>query len=307
MSCHKTPIFLRPIRPQVFHLVFVPSPTLFFSHSFPVTLFQSLLPSILPNSHSFACCRPFTHQPFSIAFSFLFKNSPPHHAAILPIGNKPNKMRFPILISSLFALALPISVFAQTEKTTNAANPISAPVAGSVLTSGTAFTIKWTPTAGKFVQLTLRKGPDKSLAVLEVIAEQLPNNASAFIWYPSTELQGGTDYAIEITSDDPPTSNYSAQFKIVSNGPGIKGKPIEPSTTRSVYVPLQTDIPTYTGSQSAPMPTYSSTTTTTSNSGKYGGANATNISSSANGLSVGIFAQCLATTFVAFGAVLVFL
>lgn len=71
---------------------------------------------------------------------------------------------------------------------------------------------------------------------------------------PSTQLAGGEDYAIQITSLDPDTSNYSAKFKIDSDGPGIKGTTVEPSTTRTVGAsPSRTGIiPTYTGAEITP-------------------------------------------------------
>ena len=51
---------------------------------------------------------------------------------------------------------------------------------------------------------------------------------------PSTQLAGALDYAIEIKSSDPTTQNFSALFKISSNGPGIKGTTVVPTTTRPV-------------------------------------------------------------------------
>ena len=72
---------------------------------------------------------------------------------------------------------------------------------------------------------------------------------------PSKELEGGSDYAIQITSDDPETSNYSAQFKIDSKGKGIQSTTIVPSTTRAVTAAAMTmsggSIPTYTGNSKA--------------------------------------------------------
>jgi len=114
-------------------------------------------------------------------------------------------------------------------------NPFHAPLGDAVLTAGQAYTITWTPTSATLVTLTLRKGADeKNLPTLEVIADNLPNNG-AFIWVPATQLAGGDDYAIEISSDTPVTTNYSPKFKIDSNGKGFTTT-VEPSTTRSVSV-----------------------------------------------------------------------
>lgn len=64
---------------------------------------------------------------------------------------------------------------------TDLANPISQPLANTVVTAGTPFTIQWLPTAGKIVTLMLRKGKDpKSLDTLEVIASLSPPHSIPF-------------------------------------------------------------------------------------------------------------------------------
>jgi len=113
-------------------------------------------------------------------------------------------------------------------------NPITAPLAGAVITAGQAFTVTWTPTDGDIVSLLLREGPDQNnLDTLEIIASNLPNNG-AYIWVPTSQLKGDTDYAIQIISANPETVNFSARFKIDSNGPGITSTTLMPTTTRSV-------------------------------------------------------------------------
>lgn len=85
--------------------------------------------------------------------------------------------------------------------------------------------------------------------------EDLPNNG-AFIWVPSPQLKGDVDYAIQIWSKNPDTSNYSAQFVIDSNGPGIQGTTVVPSTTRAVATPTRSGaVPTYTGAETTDIPT----------------------------------------------------
>ncbi|KAF8243840.1 hypothetical protein K440DRAFT_611288 [Wilcoxina mikolae CBS 423.85] len=158
-------------------------------------------------------------------------------------------MRFATLFTATATLLLAAFTTASpAEDTTSLANPISAPISGTTIKSGVAFTIEWLPTAGKTVTLVLHKGKDiKNLDTLEVIAKDLPNSG-VFIWVPSKELAGDADYAIQVTSSNPNTSNYSAQFKIDSNGPGIKGTTVVPSTTRSVATPsFSGSVPTYTG------------------------------------------------------------
>ena len=94
-------------------------------------------------------------------------------------------------------------------------------------------------------------------------------NSGVFIWVPSTQLAGGDDYAIQVTSSDPNTSNYSAKFRIISNGPGIKGTTVEPSTTRTVGPsPLHTGIiPTYTGAEITTTDNAAAPAATTESSG----------------------------------------
>ncbi|KAI5810773.1 Ser-Thr-rich glycosyl-phosphatidyl-inositol-anchored membrane family-domain-containing protein [Pyronema omphalodes] len=166
-------------------------------------------------------------------------------------------MRFTTIFTSAAAMmAAIIAPVLAAETTTNQANPISAPLSQVKLTAGKPFTIEWLPTAGNQVTLVLRKGKDvKSLDTLEVIAKDLPNNG-AFIWVPSPQLKGDVDYAIQIWSKNPDTSNYSAQFVIDSNGPGIQGTTVVPSTTRAVATPTRTGaVPTYTGAETTDIPT----------------------------------------------------
>jgi len=111
-------------------------------------------------------------------------------------------------------------------------NPITAPLGSAVLTAGQAYTITWNPTDGNIVTLLLREGTDENnLDTVEIIADNLPNNG-AFIWVPSPDLKGSTDYAVQIISANPETNNFSPRFKINSNGKGISSTTLMPSTTR---------------------------------------------------------------------------
>jgi len=164
-------------------------------------------------------------------------------------------MRF---FSTVFSVAAAVAGLAglasAAEATTDTANPIRAPLGDTTLKAGEAFTITWSPNAGSEVSLILRKGESGSLDTLEVIADKLPNNG-AFIWIPSTELEGASDYAIQVVSEDPLTSNYSPRFKIDSNGAGLpKSTTILPSTTRSASISIQPTA-TYTGTGSMPTAT----------------------------------------------------
>lgn len=86
---------------------------------------------------------------------------------------------------------------------------------------------------------------------LTVRLENLPNNG-AFLWTPSPQLAGDEDYAIQIVSSDPLTSNYSPQFKIESDGEGIApSSTIQPTVTKAVNSTVKPTA-TYTGTASKP-------------------------------------------------------
>lgn len=86
--------------------------------------------------------------------------------------------------------------------------------------------------------------------MLIFFAENLPNNG-VFIWVPSKQLSGDHDYAIEIKSSGPETQNFSALFKIISSGPGIKGTTVVPSTTRAATATYTGSVAVYTGSEAS--------------------------------------------------------
>jgi hypothetical protein len=77
--------------------------------------------------------------------------------------------------------------------------------------------------------------------------EKLPNTG-IFIWIPSPDLSGDTDYSIQIESDDPATENYSAKFRIDSEGKGITMSTVMPTTTFAATASVTgSAVPTYTG------------------------------------------------------------
>ncbi|KAA8901314.1 hypothetical protein FN846DRAFT_123380 [Sphaerosporella brunnea] len=139
---------------------------------------------------------------------------------------------FAVAVAGLSALA---SAVAMPDSGSANQNTVFAPVASSVVKAGVKFNIQWAPNAGKYVDLVLRKGTDETqLQEVQVICTRLPN-VGLFIWEPSTELAGGSDYSIEVTSHDPAVNNYSAKFKIDSNGAGIKpSTTIQPTTTYAI-------------------------------------------------------------------------
>lgn len=107
------------------------------------------------------------------------------------------------------------------------------------------------PTAGTAVTLVLRKGTPGSLELIQIIAENLPNQG-AFIWTPPAELARGDDYAIQIVTEEPLTSNYCPRFHIDSDGTGIPPKKtlLPQSTVAIASTKMATA--TYTGSMAKP-------------------------------------------------------
>lgn len=92
------------------------------------------------------------------------------------------------------------------------------------------------------------------MELIQIIAEKYPNQG-AFIWTPPTELEGANDYAIQILSEEPLTSNYSPRFRIESNGKGLpKSAPLKPTVTVAVTA-TRSATATYTGTLAKPTAT----------------------------------------------------
>lgn len=92
------------------------------------------------------------------------------------------------------------------------------------------------------------------MELIQIIAEDYPNQG-AFIWTPPTELEGANDYAVQILSENPLTSNYSPRFRIESNGKGLpKSTTIRPTATISVSA-TRSATATYTGTAARPTAT----------------------------------------------------
>ncbi|TGZ82304.1 hypothetical protein EX30DRAFT_348160 [Ascodesmis nigricans] len=163
-------------------------------------------------------------------------------------------MRFlaPLFAAATFVCSA-LAAIPDNVVTTDKANPITAPGAqgAAAVKAGVPYTIEWYPTAGSTVSLVLRKGTPGSLDLIQIIAENLPNQG-AFIWTPSTDLAAGADYAIQILSEDPLTSNYCPRFHIDSNGKGIPAsKTLKPETTVPVSA-TRSMTATYTGNAAKP-------------------------------------------------------
>ncbi|KAA8901315.1 hypothetical protein FN846DRAFT_123452 [Sphaerosporella brunnea] len=129
---------------------------------------------------------------------------------------------FAVAVAGLSALA---SAVAMPDSGSANQNTVFAPVASSVVKAGVKFNIQWAPNAGKYVDLVLRKGTDETqLQEVQVICTRLPN-VGLFIWEPSTELAGGSDYSIEVTSHDRPSTTTRPNSRSTPTAPASSRRP----------------------------------------------------------------------------------
>ncbi|KAK6542917.1 hypothetical protein TWF694_006855 [Orbilia ellipsospora] len=100
------------------------------------------------------------------------------------------------------------------------ANAITAPTAGTVLTEGQQFTIKWIDIVGDTVSLVLLEGPTGDLRTLAVIAEGITNTGTYAWVVPDgvAVLSSSSDYTIRISYDSNPNDyNYSDRFAVLAD------------------------------------------------------------------------------------------
>ncbi|CRG91651.1 hypothetical protein PISL3812_08701 [Talaromyces islandicus] len=98
------------------------------------------------------------------------------------------------------------------------------------VTAGQPSTLKWIGDGGAPVTLTLRKGASTDLENVEVISPDATNGE--FTWTPNTDLENGSDYAVQISQGD--QINYSGP---ISLGGGIDAPPPPASATSSAFGP----------------------------------------------------------------------
>ncbi|KAK5691545.1 hypothetical protein LTR97_011538 [Elasticomyces elasticus] len=113
---------------------------------------------------------------------------------------------------SLILLAAPFLAYAQS-----AANPFNVPNGGYSVTAGSPTDLTWKPTTSGTVTLILRSGPSSNLIAGTVIASSIDNSGS-YTWTPDTSITRGSDYTVQIVSDDDSSqTNFTPYFVLDSD------------------------------------------------------------------------------------------
>ncbi|KAI7235577.1 hypothetical protein KC330_g4203 [Hortaea werneckii] len=93
-----------------------------------------------------------------------------------------------------------------------AQNKFKIPEAGLSATGGQPVDLQWDPTTDGTVTLVLRSGSSNNLNEGTVIASNIDNSGS-YTWTPDNSITRGSDYTVEIVSDDDPSvTNYTPYF-----------------------------------------------------------------------------------------------
>ncbi|PGH12721.1 hypothetical protein AJ79_04081 [Helicocarpus griseus UAMH5409] len=92
---------------------------------------------------------------------------------------------------------------------------------------GKPVTITWASDSDDPVTITLRKGPSDNLKDVETLTTS--GKDGSFTWTPTSSLQNGKDYALQISQGD--DFNYGTQFSI-AGGSG-KGSPVMPNPSET--------------------------------------------------------------------------
>ncbi|KAK6513889.1 hypothetical protein TWF506_008320 [Arthrobotrys conoides] len=123
-------------------------------------------------------------------------------------------MNLTTLLLTLFSvLVSPAFVLANYES-----NTFTAPLAGDIVTAGSAFQVRWINLDGGIVNLVLVRGTPNSLKTIGALAAGIPN-VGVFNWNVPANLDAGTDYSIEIQSGA--EKNFTPLFTIINPGPGL--------------------------------------------------------------------------------------
>ena len=106
--------------------------------------------------------------------------------------------------SLLALLSAPLTALAQ--------NAFNIPSEGLSASAGQPLKLTWDPTTPGTVTLVLRSGSSNDLNEGTAIARSIDNSGS-YTWTPSNSLTRGSDYTVEIVSDDDPSQvNYTPYF-----------------------------------------------------------------------------------------------
>ncbi|KAK5677351.1 hypothetical protein LTS10_009921 [Elasticomyces elasticus] len=114
--------------------------------------------------------------------------------------------------SFILLLAAPFLAYAQ-----GSANPFNVPNGGYSVTAGSPTDLTWNPTTSGTVTLILRSGPSSNLIAGTVIASSIDNSGS-YTWTPDTSITRGSDYTVQIVSDDDSSqTNFTPYFVLDSD------------------------------------------------------------------------------------------
>lgn len=165
-------------------------------------------------------------------------------------------------------LFLAVSALAAFAVAQSSENQFSVPEGGYEFEAGEPTTISWDPTTSGTVTIRLQKGDDITPNSGIVLGSNLPNSGS-FSWTPNASLPPGSDYTLQIISDDDPdVYNFTPRFSVegttgtgsaLPTGTGSSTR----TTTRSSSSSRETDTTT-TSSESSSSETTATATTTTS-------------------------------------------
>lgn len=162
-------------------------------------------------------------------------------------------------ITSTTALALlaPLLSVAQDQQGPNA---FIIPDPGLSFVAGESTTVEWDPTTDGTVTLILRSGSSNNLAEGSVIASEIDNSGS-YTWTPDQDITRGSDYTLQIVSDDnPDETNYTPYFVVDSDNTvaSVTGDATLGAPTQSAALP-----PTSTAQPTGSLTDFLSTATTT--------------------------------------------
>ncbi|KAK5694363.1 hypothetical protein LTR17_024882 [Elasticomyces elasticus] len=185
---------------------------------------------------------------------------------------------------SLILLAAPFLAYAQ-----GSANPFNVPNGGYSVTAGSPTDLTWNPTTSGTVTLILRSGPSSNLIAGTVIASSIDNSGS-YTWTPDTSITRGSDYTVQIVSDDDSSqTNFTPYFVLdsdtvvaYSTNPVTLGASATPTSALSTLSPTgsATSVTAALSSASASVSSASASASSASVSASSASASASSVSAS---------------------------
>ncbi|KAI7639207.1 hypothetical protein KC319_g14517, partial [Hortaea werneckii] len=125
-----------------------------------------------------------------------------------------------------------------------AQNAFKIPDSGLSATGGQPLDLQWNPTTDGTVTLILRSGSSNNLNEGTVIANSIENSGS-YTWTPENSITRGSDYTVEIVSDDDPSvTNYTPYFVLDTDTTVAKSTSVVSLGATSAAPDLSTASPT---------------------------------------------------------------